>query len=492
MKYPILMAALILAAIHSFAEGNSGNGGDVVFCTENGVEKAQLLDVVEASEREIYLNLGPQDLSVRKKIEIYTSHLAKFSPIRAQYLQDKALVLLENIEKAEVNNTSELVRFTNQELTDVPDSHHFSLPEGCRIRQLIVRRIPQVKEDRLYTINRSLKKLIDSDNLVAMIFHELEYGDQADKGTFDSTKSRYLNSKIFSNELASMPTSEWFDILHYTEFDHYTEVSGFPLAKASVINGIISGNIDCYFLRGLTKDCPNIRQPVGFQEPVEMEGPISFYADGSLRTFTASNRWGSRLLIFKYENQVEWKGMGGRFAYYPNGEPQMIRARGEGYVLDKKIEYNSFLIGFYPNKRLAFHWPSDGNQVWTPEGQPLTSRVVEITPTPTPNENPFALERIAPRFNGLAFHEGWDSSFWIINKYYNRVGKVAVRGKALCQSMGFNEGVSLTRLKKMTPKKVATFREKLPVLVEWPYHDKAQLLNEILCFGDGWLLTSDE
>ena len=192
MKMSLILIGALLVSLTAF--GNErGNGGDVVVCkdTQGKITSSTILDVYEAKEmRGFDLDLGSSDLSMIKKWEFLFNRVATISPTFSKSLE--AEVALFNQEAKFVDNII---------LNDIPDSDHLYIPKDCQILQIAIQRTPEFPNDRRFVISNDLWKLLDNDNKIALILHEVIYKIAIKNEQMNSKNSRYFNSLIFSGEI---------------------------------------------------------------------------------------------------------------------------------------------------------------------------------------------------------------------------------------------------------------------------------------------------
>lgn len=191
----------LLTAATTYAMANiKGNGGDVVACRDQtgALTSVELLDFYEARTlRGIQRDLGPAELKVEEKIDLALKRLARLSPQRAATYRASALGFL----KCKPMAGAESMCLTGQTLSDVPDSNHVAVPNGCTIEQIVIQRDPEFAEDARYLVNMDLWNLLDNDNKAGLALHEAIYREIRTLGFAGSTAARYFNSYITSHGL---------------------------------------------------------------------------------------------------------------------------------------------------------------------------------------------------------------------------------------------------------------------------------------------------
>lgn len=194
-------------------EGGSGigNGGDAVVCSNGAVS---LLDYTEADfyGKTIFLTGS----SYRKKVATGINRFNRASKNIEKLLLSYTSEILEDVELyfsmqgqplAQINQKSKNIIFTKNDLVDVPDSDHMSIPPGCRVQQLVIQKDPENSLQKRYVIDVKLLDKLNDTNIAGMILHEAIYRIAAHiSGHLNSVQTRALNIFIGSNE--SQPRQE--------------------------------------------------------------------------------------------------------------------------------------------------------------------------------------------------------------------------------------------------------------------------------------------
>lgn len=177
-----------------------GNGGDAVVCRDaSGKMSAEMLDVYEArTQRNTPLDLGASELSVEEKLELAFTRMDRLDADRAKLYREGAAQF-----------TTEAVFLREITLIDVPDSNHIVIPNNCTIEQIIVQKAPEFPEDKRFTVNKDIWNLLDNDNKVAAIIHEVVYREAIEEWRqTQSRRTRYFTGLILSNRLSTMDRAE--------------------------------------------------------------------------------------------------------------------------------------------------------------------------------------------------------------------------------------------------------------------------------------------
>ncbi len=182
-----------------------GNGGDVVFCPSGQPFQIMALDLYEAMVR---FKSKKQLVSINWQLAKDDEHPEGFKNIGAEDLAYKLLakdiqipipqrqVLQVGIE----NWTSQAAFLEDIELNDVPDSQHVGIPEGCKIRQLVVQG-PLVGlnfnlQDIYYIVDQALWAMLPRFQQAMMILHEMYYRDEVLRGATNSLITRFIVGSI--------------------------------------------------------------------------------------------------------------------------------------------------------------------------------------------------------------------------------------------------------------------------------------------------------
>lgn len=166
-----------------------GNGGDAVVCRDSEDRKtAELLDYYEARTlRGIIIDMGPADLSVQSKADLALDRIARVRPEWAARYAHR------------IQNFYRDAQFLKgYSLQDIPDSRHLTLPNGCKIEQLVIQRPVRPENEALFLVNEDLWDLLDNTNKAGILLHEAIYEEALKMGAKNSINTRYLNSKISS------------------------------------------------------------------------------------------------------------------------------------------------------------------------------------------------------------------------------------------------------------------------------------------------------
>ncbi|MEX1099799.1 MAG: hypothetical protein WEB87_05205, partial [Bacteriovoracaceae bacterium] len=216
-----------LGVTSAFAGDKGGNGGDVVVCDDS----VRLLDHVEGEARGIYYNLGASNQNYQEHLDEALNRLGRFSDELAAKFEEKISKLTQDIEQFradinadpsvayERNSMYEVVNFTTDNLVDIPDSDHSTIPRGCAVEQIAVQKTPKFIGERLYTIDKKLFFQLDEAGVAGLVLHEIIYQDYIQNAwSNNSTETRSLNTIISSDKILDMGFVEFLQELERVEY----------------------------------------------------------------------------------------------------------------------------------------------------------------------------------------------------------------------------------------------------------------------------------
>lgn len=213
MRYLIISLFFGLSA---YAGKDIGNGGDAVVCRDASgvVTSIDLLDLFEAKqyassipEFKRTFNLGASNLSHEEKILIVKERFSKLSGLANE--------IFDGLYQEFMSNAMFLKGVT---LEDAPDSAHVFIPAGCQLEQLALQKDPAFLGDKRYKINDDLWSLLDTDQQVGLILHEMFYTRFLKKkrptsvSEMDSTKTRLFVGLLVSEEFEDHSSQEMYQL----------------------------------------------------------------------------------------------------------------------------------------------------------------------------------------------------------------------------------------------------------------------------------------
>lgn len=173
--------------------GLDGGGGHAQICEEQNGITIQLLDLAEAAETDLQIDMGPGNHV--QKLEYVFKRLAKIAPTYASYLASMANDLL----------TTDTQWPENSAMPTVEDSKVMALKRNCTIVQVAIQRpISQrnVPNAKTYVINKDIFTLLDENSKAALVLHEVLYRSARFSKQFDSVFSRNLTGLIASKQIS--------------------------------------------------------------------------------------------------------------------------------------------------------------------------------------------------------------------------------------------------------------------------------------------------
>ncbi|MFL5815761.1 MAG: hypothetical protein ACJ763_19490 [Bdellovibrionia bacterium] len=189
LKGAVYFAALSssLALAGSSGGHELGNGGDVFVCPGNKVE---MVDVYEARIAGRKIEIGPEGVDYKAKLQSVFKKWSQVSPLRMKRYQ----AWLDSFE-------SESRFIPDSSLPNVGDEGIISIPQGCEIRQVAIQLADQDLGSfyKRYTITKDLWDRMDESNRAALVLHELIFREAIATGHRVSLRVRYLNGILLSS-----------------------------------------------------------------------------------------------------------------------------------------------------------------------------------------------------------------------------------------------------------------------------------------------------
>ncbi len=320
----LMTIALLFPLIAIAGAGQEGNGGDGIFCSVNGKKSVQFFDLYEAEK--LYgrkLDLGSSQLTTKEKLELALKRLARIDQARAQVLKKLAQDFWQN------------TFFTDDDLADLPDAGLGSFPAGCQIKQVAIQKTPIFPGAKLYTIDRKLWNLMNSDSQAALVLHEIvlntvrdsnaSYGQKQFRDFHtDTQRVRYYTGWLTSSEVATISLGDYTKILNLSALDSSMTYRGFNLTWQQKLNHektMVSGEPEFFDTgKNLVK--------------------TAFIADPHL--FTIPMGSGSLLMKFTFQ---------GRISFHQNGQASVIDSFSNPSVHDEiQIPINNGYLIWPENK----------------------------------------------------------------------------------------------------------------------------------------------
>lgn len=237
--------ASILELVRSTWEHEVGNGGDAVVCDDGRV---LMLDLYEGATRYGFTyDWLSNAASPLENVEQVLSHWRAIDPILVDRFSQEASAFFQN-----ANFLSDVV------LTDIPDSQHIAIPNGCAIKQIAIRREPSFPREKRYTVSQDLWDAMDSANRAGLILHELIYNWAVTQGHENSINARYLSAFLASTDYSTISPKEYIDTFLAVKL---------PASKQYCVDGVSILNLDFY--------------PNGFVKTGEVASSQSYVVDSS-------------------------------------------------------------------------------------------------------------------------------------------------------------------------------------------------------------------
>ncbi len=223
MKYLALLAFLLSSNL--LASGGAGNGGDAIVCPD----KVILLDSYEAQKMRLRVNLiNPkiEKQTWRSMVNVAVKRLQRVDENTASLLYDYSMEMVNDFEKFEMypDDRGKVVYLGYDVITEVNDSYHSSMPEGCEKfpRQLVIQKEPQFSRQFRYEFSKSLWEKMDIQEQSLTILHEAWYRIMIENGAKNSISARYMNGLVASKDFEALTFAEYIEEIKNTEIHKYT------------------------------------------------------------------------------------------------------------------------------------------------------------------------------------------------------------------------------------------------------------------------------
>lgn len=196
-----------------------GNGGDAVVCqTGEEIKTVELLDYWEGRNwfrPPLLVSLGEEEMAVHQKLEVALKPLQRLSPLRAKrYLKTAELVLDRSVSL-----------YTENELSDVPDSSHLSFPKGCKVEQLAISVEDPLPEEPPFVIQKQLFERAPVNTQVGIALHEAIYQEAVQYHHLNSRRVRFFNAKLGARGLETWTLIDFIGFLREIRFQS-TDING--------------------------------------------------------------------------------------------------------------------------------------------------------------------------------------------------------------------------------------------------------------------------
>ncbi|MFN8790615.1 MAG: hypothetical protein ACK5Y2_04085 [Bdellovibrionales bacterium] len=187
--------------------GMDGGGGNALICQENGKFTTRLLDLHEAEQLDIEIDMGPAPDFVGK-IEYVLKRLEKVSYARSHIYRAMIADFL----------TKDTQWVQNSVMPMIDDVKLTTFPRGCLLVQVAVQRPLEQKNvpnARTYIVDRDLFQLLDEESKAALLLHEVMYREARYSGKEDSIFTRHMVGLIASREVQKYSLKQFRDIMKY-------------------------------------------------------------------------------------------------------------------------------------------------------------------------------------------------------------------------------------------------------------------------------------
>jgi hypothetical protein len=218
---------LTLISSQLFAHsGGVGNGGDVVVCPDS----VTLLDTYEAGKLGLTLDLNPNQMnspSWRSMVEVAVDRLSKKDKYTAKKVYEYAMEMVTDLENfrtfpsASEQYRGRVLYLGPDNVGEISDSAHRTIPVGCEIRQLVSQIVPQRIRDNRYEMNKKLWDRLSLLDQTMTILHEAWYRILLEDGAKDSRGARYMNALVASVDFDDDNFSDYLKDLQSTEKKYY-------------------------------------------------------------------------------------------------------------------------------------------------------------------------------------------------------------------------------------------------------------------------------
>jgi len=216
-KLLLIFSITTIGSLSSGAnEGYVGNGGDIVFCSSGMPFTNELLDYHERKVffPETVFDFEDDEQTIDEKVQRFIDKIKTFDPGRAKAYEVYFTQFYDEI------------IFTSDDLEDIPDSKHVSLPVGCDVKQAVI----QFQEGfgvpgKRYLIDSKIWNSIEDNVKVGLVLHELIYRGAVKSGHRDSIATRALTSFVSSTAFNQISKK---DYLLFLRKNNLSEVERYP------------------------------------------------------------------------------------------------------------------------------------------------------------------------------------------------------------------------------------------------------------------------
>jgi hypothetical protein len=171
-------------------------GGDVVLCSNGNIVKSiEMLDSFEAREiRHVKIDTGAPEIPYREKLQAIIEKIKKVDAVFGRDLQATTTRFLDN----HIEYPAPV-----QEVDD--EGPIYYVPEGCKVTQISVQRVPSFEGDVEYYVDKRLFDLLNEENKAILVLHQAVFGMARKYANHtDSSRSRYFISQLFTSALGTV------------------------------------------------------------------------------------------------------------------------------------------------------------------------------------------------------------------------------------------------------------------------------------------------
>lgn len=175
--------------------GEMGNGGDVVYCKDNGGS----FEVLDHWESRAYLKF---DSALDQMSGDYMTRAIAVAESVKSIFPEVGNYLIQQLKVFEDNRR--LV--DGVDLLVVPDAYPRMLPKGCELKQIANQREPMFPGEQVFLIDNDLWTHLDAANRATLVLHEIIYRYALNKrDATNSILTRYLVGYFAQKEFANKP-----------------------------------------------------------------------------------------------------------------------------------------------------------------------------------------------------------------------------------------------------------------------------------------------
>jgi hypothetical protein len=236
MKKKFLAFIFIMSSQLAFASTGAGNGGDAIVCPDSVV----LLDSYEARQRQMPINLDSDEIKEpthRSMVSVAVKRLAQKDEHTAGLLYTYAMEMVSDLEQFKIfpEKRGEHTYLGYDVISEINDSYHRSIPEGCELRQLVSQKVPRFSRDYRYIINKKYWEQMSLFEQSMTILHEAWYRIMLENDAQDSEATRYMNGLIASTDFKDLSFVEYINELKNTEKKKYIVTNNSSLVLQETI-----------------------------------------------------------------------------------------------------------------------------------------------------------------------------------------------------------------------------------------------------------------